>query len=128
MQNKPNFQDTQMNANSLATMNYKIFIPLAGYKNKPNQTQFKAKTNPISKMPKMNLNIYLTMNYKNLSRWRPKKTNPIQTQSKPILKRMNLNFCDTGYYDSKQKAVEKPPLVEFTIFRVSGHQEKIDLA
>jgi len=31
----------------------------------------------------------------------PKKTNPIQTQSKPILKRMNVNFCATGYYESK---------------------------
>jgi len=34
----------QMNVNSLITMNYKIFIPLAGYKNKPDsnpiQTQF----------------------------------------------------------------------------------------
>jgi len=48
------------------------------------------------------------------------KTNPIQTQSKPIFKRMNVNFCVTGYYKSKQKALKKPPLVEFTIFRVSG--------
>ena len=46
----------------------------------------------------------------------PKK----QTQTNPISKRMNVNFCVTGYYKSKQKAVEKPPLVECTIFRSSG--------
>ena len=49
-------------------------------------------------------------------------------KTKPILERMNANFCATGYYEGKQKAVEKPPLVEFTIFRVSGYQEKMDLA
>ena len=46
------------------------------------------------------------------------KTNPIQTQSKPILKRkpilerMNVNFCVTVYYESKPKAAEKPPLLK----------------
>jgi len=25
-----------------------------------------------------------------------------QTQSKPILKRMNVNFCVIGYYDSRR--------------------------
>jgi hypothetical protein len=40
------------------------------------------------------------------------KTKPIQTQTKPILEIMNVNFCVKGYYKSKQKAVEKPPLVE----------------
>ncbi len=75
MQNKPNFQKSQMNAYSVYTRNYNNFIPLAGQKNKPN-------------------------------------TNPIQTQTKPILKRMNVNFCAKGYYKSKPKAVEKPSLLE----------------
>jgi len=39
MQNKPNLKDAQMNVSSIITMNYKIFIPLAGQKNKPKQTQ-----------------------------------------------------------------------------------------
>jgi hypothetical protein len=39
MQNKPNFQDAKMNLNSLITMNYKNFIPLAGQKTNPIQTQ-----------------------------------------------------------------------------------------
>jgi hypothetical protein len=41
MQNKPNFQKAEMNVNSLITMNYKNFIPLAGYKNKPNSNPIK---------------------------------------------------------------------------------------
>ena len=40
MQNKPNFKDDQMNIISLLTIAYENFIPLAGYKNKPNQSQF----------------------------------------------------------------------------------------
>jgi hypothetical protein len=36
MQNKPNFQDVQMNIYPYNTTAYEKFIPLAGYKNKPN--------------------------------------------------------------------------------------------
>jgi hypothetical protein len=43
MQNKPNFRKAKMNISILSKMAYKDFIPLAGYKNKPNQTQFKPK-------------------------------------------------------------------------------------
>ena len=55
----------------------------------------------------------------------PKKTNPIKACPErseftlsviegngPILERMNVNFCFTGYYKSKSKALKKPPLVE----------------
>ncbi len=41
MQNKPNLVRRRRIANSVYTRNYKIFIPLAGYKNKPKQSQFK---------------------------------------------------------------------------------------
>jgi len=47
MQNKPNFRTSEIGVSSIITMNYNDFIPLAGRKNKPNQTQFKANTNPI---------------------------------------------------------------------------------
>ena len=40
MQNKPNFQDAKMNVSIFSQMAYKNFIPLAGQKNKPKQTQF----------------------------------------------------------------------------------------
>ncbi len=39
MQNKPNLVRRRRIANSVYTRNYKNFIPLAGQKNKPNQTQ-----------------------------------------------------------------------------------------
>jgi len=44
MQNKPNSPNVQFYINIYDTKDYKNFIPLAGQKNKPNQTQ----TNPIS--------------------------------------------------------------------------------
>jgi len=51
MQNKPNFQKSQMNVNTFVTMNYEQRTMNYEIKNKPNsnpiQTQFKAKTNPI---------------------------------------------------------------------------------
>jgi len=87
MQNKPNFRKATMNANIFVTMNYKNFIPLAGQKNKPNQTQFKAKTNPISEIPKMNLNLYSTKSYGSFRLYGRQKTNPKQTQFKPNLVR-----------------------------------------
>ena len=36
MQNKANFRKAKMNVNSIITMDYEIFLPLAGQKNKPN--------------------------------------------------------------------------------------------
>jgi len=60
MQNKPNFQDVQMNVNIYITTDYAKFIPLAGYKNKP-------KTNPIkanSQKAQMNVNSFITKDYR----------------------------------------------------------------
>ncbi len=100
-----------MNVNVFSTMNYKNFIPLAGKKTNPIQTQSNPiaervilmqrvylqrimnknadkgyeKTNPISKMAKMNANIFITKDYENEPPLGPEKTNPIQTQSKPVL-------------------------------------------
>jgi len=45
MQNKPNFRKAKMNVSIYNIKDYQNFIPLAGYKNKPN-------SNPISKNPK----------------------------------------------------------------------------
>ncbi len=111
MQNKPNFRKSQMNVNSLITINYKNFIPLAGQKNKPNSNPIK----PNLRKAKMNVNLTLTKDYrkkddfivrinkpnfqnaknerklnfnKGLQKkrlFRSQKTNPIQTQSKPVL-------------------------------------------
>ena len=42
----------------------------------------------------------------------PEQSLPSALSNGPILKRMNVNFCATGYYKSKQKALKKPPLLE----------------
>jgi len=106
MQNKPNFQKPKMNVNSLITMNYKNFIPLAGQKNKPNSNPIKPNSqyakmnvnslitkdyrkkddfavrinkpnsNPISEKPKMNVNTFSQKDYENEPPSGPKKTNP----------------------------------------------------
>ena len=49
-----------MNVNSLTTLNYKNFIPLAGYKNKPNSNPNK----PNCRKAKMNVNLYVIEDYR----------------------------------------------------------------
>ena len=48
-----------MNVGSIITMIYKIFIPLAGYKNKPNSNPIK----PNFQKVKMNISYVKTTNY-----------------------------------------------------------------
>jgi len=60
MQNKPNFRKAKMNVNSLITMNYKVFLPLAGQKNKPNSNPIK----PNLRRAKINVNLTLTKDYR----------------------------------------------------------------
>ena len=60
MQNKPNFRKSQMNVNSILTTDYQNFIPLAGYKNKPNSNPIK----PNLKRAKMDVNSFITKDYR----------------------------------------------------------------
>ena len=60
MQNKPNFKDAQMNVNQYNTKKYEKFIPLAGYKNKPNSNPIK----PNFKRAKMNANVFIIKDYR----------------------------------------------------------------
>ncbi|HUU20522.1 MAG TPA: hypothetical protein VMW72_25460 [Sedimentisphaerales bacterium] len=60
----------------------------------------------------MNVNAFLQKDYENEPPSGPKKTNPIKPNSNPILEKMNVNFCITEYYESKPKALKKPPLLE----------------
>jgi hypothetical protein len=101
MQNKPNFRKAKMNVNIYYTNDYKIFIPLAGYKNKPNSNPIK----PNLRKAKMNVNLILTKDYRNnvafaVQQNKP-NSNPKQTQTKPILEAMNVNFYAAGYYENK---------------------------
>ncbi|HUU15516.1 MAG TPA: hypothetical protein VMW72_00070 [Sedimentisphaerales bacterium] len=49
-----------MSVSSILTMNYEIFIPLAGYKNKPNSNPNKANL----RKAQMNVNLTLTKDYR----------------------------------------------------------------
>jgi len=86
MQNKPNSPNVQIDLTSFTIMIYTIFISLTKVKNKPNQTQFKPKTNPISEKPKMSVNIYYKREYdKKTALWWI-KNKPNQTQNKANFK------------------------------------------
>ena len=99
MQNKPNFQNAQMNVTSLITVDYENKSNWKLGKNKPN-------TNPIKpnfRKAKMFLNFYLTRDYENKSNWKlgenkpnskpiKAKTNPIQTQYEPKTNPIKPNF------------------------------------
>jgi len=80
MQNKANLSGDKFSVRHLSTRIYERFHPLAGQKNKPNQTQFKAKTNPIRERQKMNTSIYHTKVYNNKTAFRRQKNKPKQTQ------------------------------------------------
>jgi len=88
IQNKPNFQKSQINSSAYIKMTYKNKTAFGLVQNKPNQTQFKAKTKPICQKSKMNVNIYYTIDYNNKTAFRRIKnkpnSNPIQTQTNPI--------------------------------------------
>jgi hypothetical protein len=60
MQNKPNSPKVQIYINVYDTKIYKNFIPLAGYKNKPNSNPIK----PNSRKAKMNVNLTLKKDYR----------------------------------------------------------------
>jgi len=60
MQNKPNFRKAKMSVYPYITTDYKNFIPLAGYKNKPNSNPIK----PNFQKAKINVNLTLTKDYR----------------------------------------------------------------
>ena len=77
MQNKPNFQNAQMNVTSFEKTDYHDLAALRLRKNKPNSKPNKANF----RNAQMNLNFFFTKDYKNHSlRSLPAK----QTQSNPI--------------------------------------------
>jgi len=98
-------------------MNVSIFIEMA-YENKSNWTlgENKPNSNPIKpnfRKAKMNVNSIITKDYiKNddfaVQQNKP-NSNPIQTQTKPILERMNVNFCATRYNPSRCEPRKERP-------------------
>ncbi len=80
MQDKPNFQKSQMNVSNIITRNYEYFIPLAGQKNKPNSNPNK----PNFQKAKMNISYVKTTNYEQKTM---NYANNKQTQFKPNLQK-----------------------------------------
>ncbi len=131
MQNKPNFQKSQMSVNLYNTTDYENKWQRRVRKNKPNTNPIKPnlrkakmninsiiakdyrkkddfsvrinkpKTNPISGISKMNVNLYVINDYENETINRPKKTNPIQTQLEAW--RNNDKLC-TSSADTDEKS------------------------
>jgi hypothetical protein len=111
MQNKPNFQKSQMNVKSCNTKDYQDFIPLAGQENKPNSNPIKPNLQEgkidakhvFTKDYRKNDDFVVRINKPNFRNgqnerkliynkglqkercFRSQKTKPIQTQSKPVL-------------------------------------------
>ncbi len=115
MQNKPNFQKNQMNANPYNTRDYENKWPRRVRKNKPNSNPIKPNlqkaqmnanvfvtkdyerneiftvrknkpnSNPISVKPKMNVTSLITRDYRKTTLSQSKKTNPKQTQFQTTL-------------------------------------------
>ncbi len=96
MQNKPNFQKSQMNVSNIITRNYKYFIPLAGQKNKPNSNPNK----PNCLKTKMNVNSLITKDYRKNDDFVVRKNKP---NSNPICQRvkMNANVFATKDYENE---------------------------
>jgi len=76
MQNKPNFRKAKMRLSCLYTKDYQNFIPLAGYKNKPNSNPIKPN---FSKNPKWTQTLFYKRIMKMNHLLAPKK----QSQNKP---------------------------------------------
>jgi len=70
----------QMNLKFCNKMAYENISDWTLGENKPNQTQFKPKTNPICEMTKMNLSYYSTKDYENKRLCRQRQNKPNQTQ------------------------------------------------
>jgi len=110
MQNKPNFQKSQMNVIAYNTKDYENIANWTLGENKPNSNPIKPNSqkakmnvnslktkdyrkkddfvvrinkpnsNPISKKPKMSVNLYVIEDYENETAFRPQKNKPKQTQ------------------------------------------------
>ena len=89
IQNKPNFQKSQMNLNKVLTRDYEN----ARLHRSPKRTQNEPNSKPIYEMPKMNVCSFTTKDYgKNSPGWLP-KTNPKQTQFHPHFSIFIFLYC-----------------------------------
>ena len=108
MQNKPNSLNVQIYINVYDIKDYQNFIPLAGYKNKPN-------SNPIAEMPKMNANIYNTIDCRNKTAFRRGKNKPNSNpiSSKPKMSANSLLAKDYENETTFRPKKTKPKQTQF---------------
>ncbi len=87
MQNKPNFQKSQMNVIIYNTIDYENISDWTIGQNKPNSNPIKAcpersRMGQFPKCQKMNANVYIIEDYENETAFRPQKNKP---KTKPVL-------------------------------------------
>ncbi|GAI37054.1 unnamed protein product, partial [marine sediment metagenome] len=92
MQNKANFQKSQMNVNKAITRDYENETLGKRGKNKPNTNPIQSQTNPISEKAKMNVTSIITKGYENKPRFRAKakQTQYKPNQTQPVVSLSNL--------------------------------------
>jgi len=104
MQNKANFQKSQMNVSCCLTMNYEQRTMNYEIKNKadtnPIQSQYKANTNPIQSQNKPNTKPKQTQFKPKQSQFKP-NTKPIRTQFKPKQTQFLSAICVAGQTQSR---------------------------
>ncbi len=96
MQNKPNLVRRRRIANSVYTRNYKNFIPLAGYKNKPNSNPIK----PNCQKAQMNVNSLITKDYRKKDDFAVRINKPNLVRRRRIPK-MNVNLYIIEDYENE---------------------------
>ena len=83
MQNKPNFQRSQMNVNTYNTTDYENIANWTLGESKPNTNPIQTQSNPICQSVKLMQSVYLQRIMKKNADNGYKKTKPKQTQFKP---------------------------------------------
>jgi hypothetical protein len=109
LQNKPNFQKSQMNLSVCIIIAYENKSNRTLGENKPNQNQYKPNSNPIFKMPKMNVNNYYKIDYSNKTYLPRIENKPNQTQfvvslsnlfqNQFLYQELHWSFIITGLYE-----------------------------
>jgi len=115
MQNKPNFRKAKMNVSIFLQMSYEKFIPQAGQKTNPIQSQFKPNSNPIAERVKLMQSVYLQRIMKKNAVKGYEKTKPKQTQFKP---NSNFNGVQIGAITPEKigTAKDESPNLHISVF------------
>jgi len=156
MQNKPNFQKSQMNISIYLQTAYKNKFDWTLGENKPNSNPIKPNcrkgkidakcvftkdyrkkndfavrknkpnSNPISEKPKMNANVFITKDYENETAFRLRKNKPKQTQFKACPERSRMGQFQTAGKRTKQAKKKKRASETFLRLWLAGKIDFLD--